>query len=70
MIVTPQGGRWWRQRYRSAGEEQSSSLGTYPETFLAKARDKGGAIGTLWNRPVSRTAAGDGDTPRKRDAHL
>jgi len=44
LIVTPQGGRWWRQRYRWAGKEQSLSLGTYPETSLAQARDKGGAV--------------------------
>jgi hypothetical protein len=44
LIVTPQGGPWWRQRYRWAGKEQSLSLGTYPETSLAQARDKGGAV--------------------------
>ena len=44
LIVTPQGGRWWRRRYRWAGKEQSLSLGTYPETSLAQARDKGGAV--------------------------
>ena len=40
MIVHPNGGRWWRQRYYLDGKEQLLSLGTYPEVSLAGARDK------------------------------
>ena len=44
LVVTPQGGRWWRQRYRWAGKEKLLSLGTYPEVSLAQAREKGAAV--------------------------
>jgi hypothetical protein len=30
LIVHPNGGRWWRQRYYLEGKEQLLSLGTYP----------------------------------------
>ncbi|HEV2287047.1 MAG TPA: integrase arm-type DNA-binding domain-containing protein, partial [Steroidobacteraceae bacterium] len=40
LIVTPVGGRWWRQRYRWQGKEQMLSLGTYPEIDLATARQR------------------------------
>jgi len=44
LIVQPTGARWWRQRYRWAGKEQTLSLGTYPDVGLADAREKGAAI--------------------------
>lgn len=44
VVVTPAGGRWWRQRYRYAGKEQLLSLGTYPEVSLSAAREKRDAI--------------------------
>jgi integrase len=44
IVVTPAGGRWWRQRYRHAGKEQLLSLGTYPEVSLSAAREKRDAI--------------------------
>ena len=40
LLVTPSGGRWWRLKYRFGGKEKSLSLGTYPDTSLAKARRK------------------------------
>ena len=39
LIVMPKGGRWWRFRYRLGGKEQMLSLGTYPDTTLAGARE-------------------------------
>lgn len=36
----PTGAGWWRLRYRWQGREQMLSLGTYPETGLALARQK------------------------------
>lgn len=54
LVVTPKGGRWWRQRYRYAGKEQLLSLGTYPDVGLADARSKGATI---------RKQARSGDDP-------
>lgn len=38
--ITPNGGKWWRLKYRFNGKEKLLSLGTYPEVSLASARDK------------------------------
>lgn len=40
LQVNPNGGRWWRFRYRYAGRERMISLGTYPATPLKAARHK------------------------------
>jgi integrase len=40
LLVTPNGGRWWRFKYRIDGREKLLSLGTYPDVLLAKARQK------------------------------
>lgn len=39
LEVRPNGGRWWRFRYRFGGSEQLLSLGTFPDVSLAEARD-------------------------------
>ena len=40
LLVTREGGRWWRLRYRWQGREQMLSLGVYPEISLKIARDR------------------------------
>lgn len=40
MQVTPNGGKWWRLKYRFDGKEKLLSLGTYPEVSLASARER------------------------------
>ena len=40
VIVNPNGGKWWRLKYRLDGKEKTISLGTYPEVTLAQARGK------------------------------
>lgn len=40
LHVTPEGGRWWRYRYRWKGREQTLSLGVYPEISLKVARER------------------------------
>lgn len=40
MLVTPQGGRWWRLKYRFQGKEKLLSLGTYPDVSLKVARQR------------------------------
>jgi integrase len=40
LEISPAGGKWWRWKYRYTGKEKRLSLGTYPDTGLAEARDK------------------------------
>lgn len=40
LEVQPNGGRYWRLKYRFEGKEKRISLGVYPETSLATARKK------------------------------
>lgn len=40
LLVQPNGGKWWRLKYRIDGKEKLLSLGTYPDTPLKLARSK------------------------------
>jgi hypothetical protein len=40
LLVAPNGGRWWRLRYRFEGREKMLSLGIYPDVPLKQARDR------------------------------
>ncbi len=40
LEISPQGGKWWRFKYRFAGKERRISLGVYPDVPLAAAREK------------------------------
>lgn len=40
LEISPAGGKWWRWKYRFGGKEKRISLGTYPDTSLADARDR------------------------------
>jgi integrase len=40
LIVTPQGGNWWRLKYYHGGKEKLLALGTYPEVSLKDARER------------------------------
>ena len=40
LLVQPNGSRWWRFRYRYNGVARMLSMGTYPDTGLAVAREK------------------------------
>jgi integrase len=40
LLITPNGSRWWRLKYRVAGKEKLLSLGVYPEVSLKAARDR------------------------------
>lgn len=40
LLVTPNGSKYWRQKYRYAGKEKTLALGVYPDVSLAQARDK------------------------------
>lgn len=38
LLVTPQGGRYWRLKFRLDGNERLMSLGVYPDVSLQAAR--------------------------------
>ena len=40
LLLTPNGGKYWRFKYRFAGKEKLLALGTYPDVSLADAREK------------------------------
>ena len=40
LQVTPNGGKWWRLKYRVNGKEKLLSLGTYPDVSLKDARER------------------------------
>lgn len=40
LEISPSGGKWWRLKYRYAEKEKRISLGVYPDTTLARAREK------------------------------
>jgi integrase len=40
LLVTPDGGKWWRFKYRFGGKEKLLSLGVYPDVGLKQAREK------------------------------
>jgi integrase len=40
LIINPNGGKWWRFKYRFNDKEKTLSLGTYPEIKLAGARSR------------------------------
>jgi integrase len=40
LLVAPQGGKYWRLKYRYAGKEKLLALGTYPEISLFEARQR------------------------------
>ena len=40
LEISPNGGKWWRFKYRLNGKEKRMSLGVYPDVGLADARDK------------------------------
>ncbi|MBI4692732.1 MAG: tyrosine-type recombinase/integrase [Gammaproteobacteria bacterium] len=44
LEVSPQGGKWWRLKYRLDGWEKRLSLETYPDVGLADAREKREAL--------------------------
>ncbi|MGB9151855.1 MAG: integrase arm-type DNA-binding domain-containing protein [Alphaproteobacteria bacterium] len=40
LLIMPNGGKWWRFKYRFNNKEKLLSLGTYPDITLKAARDR------------------------------
>lgn len=40
LLVAPNGGKWWRFKYRFNNKEKLLSLGVYPDVSLKKARER------------------------------
>ena len=40
LLISPNGGKWWRFKYRFNNKEKLLSLGTYPDISLKAARDR------------------------------
>ncbi|HEX2796549.1 MAG TPA: integrase arm-type DNA-binding domain-containing protein [Immundisolibacter sp.] len=40
LLIQPAGGKWWRLDYRHGGKRKTLSMGTYPDTPLADARQR------------------------------
>lgn len=47
LLLNPNGSKWWRWDYRMAGKRKTLSMGTYPDTTLAQAREKHAAARKL-----------------------
>lgn len=44
LEVSPNGGKWWRFKYRFEGKEKRLSLGVYPDVSLKDARERRDAL--------------------------
>ena len=55
LQVSPNGGKWWRFKYRFEGKEKLLSFGTYPEVSLLSARQRRDQARTLLasNPPIN-----------------
>lgn len=70
LEVSPAGGKWFRFKYRFDGKEKRLSLGTYPDTGLAEAREKRAAARKLLASGVDPSAARKAEREASRVAAL
>ncbi|MBL8310456.1 MAG: integrase arm-type DNA-binding domain-containing protein [Burkholderiales bacterium] len=68
LLVNPSGAKWWRLKFRVHGREKQLSLGTYPDTSLAHAREQREEARALLARGIDpgahRKATKQGDAER------
>lgn len=57
LLVTPDGGRYWRLKYRHGGRERLLALGVYPEVPLKAARQRRADARALLARGTDPSAA-------------
>jgi integrase len=68
LLVNPNGSKWWRWDYRIAGKRKTLSMGTYPETTLAEAREKHGAARKLLAQGADPSADRQGAKRQRMEA--
>lgn len=56
-IVNPNGGKWWRFKYRFDGKEKTLAIGTYPTLSLKQAREQRDSARKLLATGVDPSAA-------------
>jgi integrase len=56
LLLTPEGGRWWRFSYRFGGKEKLLSMGTYPDVPLKLARERRGEARELVAKGIDPSA--------------
>lgn len=61
LELAPNGGKWWRLKYRFAGKEKRLSLGVYPHVALKQARER--------RDDAKRLLANGVDPSEQRKAH-
>jgi integrase len=64
--VRPNGGKWWRFKYRFDGKEKLISFGTYPDVSLTEARDKRADARSLVAKGVDPSAARKSENHARR----
>lgn len=68
LLLTPEGGRWWRFRYRFGDKEKMLSLGTYPDVSLKAAREAREDARKLLNRGIDPSVARQQEKQAKAEA--
>ena len=68
LLLHPNGGRYWRLKYRFAGKERLLALGTYPDVPLASARKKRDAAREMLAAGVDPGAAKQVEKLRQQQA--
>jgi hypothetical protein len=56
LLVQPNGGKWWRLKFRFGGKEKLLALGVYPEVTLSEARTKREAARKLLSQGIDPSA--------------
>jgi integrase len=67
LLVTPNGGKWWRSRFMFDGKEKLLSLGVYPDVSLKDARERrnearklvANGVNPSENRKIQKSARAD-----------
>lgn len=70
LELAPNGGKWWRLKFRVAGKEKRMSLGTYPVTSLKDAREKRDDAKRLLASGVDPSAARQAEKAAQKVAAL
>jgi len=64
LLITPNGGKWWRFKYLFGGKEKLLSLGVYPDISLADARECREAARKLVRRALTPAQSAERSRPR------